>query len=184
MRQPHARAEPACARRPSDSRPGRHPGATRWQGIATAMAFEAQAWATARTACGAPCVQRLPCSSPWCQTGSHARLARHAAEKLCPARRVAGSSPSAGASTKPTTLATRCSKSASPPSSCAFGKRSWRSRTSARDRRRAGWRRRPCQWRRQDRAQGACSKVELMEAPWPPERKLVGVMPSISEDVA
>ena len=90
MRQPRARAEHAYARCPSDNRPGCRPGARhdgrewrrRWrlrhrpgpQRVLPAVPQYAQ---------------RFPCSLPWCQMGSPARLARRAAEKLCPARRVA-----------------------------------------------------------------------------------------------
>ena len=52
---PPGRAGRACARRPTDS-PTSAPSfrTTRWQGMATASAFAAHAWATARTAFGAP----------------------------------------------------------------------------------------------------------------------------------
>ena len=51
--------------------------------------------------------------------------------KAVPRTSSGRSRPCAGASTKPTTLASNCSKSSSPPTSFALGKRSWRSRTRA-----------------------------------------------------
>ena len=107
------------------------------------------------------CARRSRHSSRSRPPGSPAAPARRAAGTRCRARSSGRSSPSAGASTKPTTLRDQRSNSASPPISCACGKRSCRSRAKRRDRRRAGSRRRPASLLGdQDRAERAFADRE------------------------
>ena len=96
---------------------------TRWQGIATANGFVAQAWATARTAFGRRCVGELGIA--------HRRPARNGAQRLPDAlleRRAAHVErqiePHARRLHQAHDSGDQSLEPASPPISSAFGKRS------------------------------------------------------------
>ena len=77
------------------------------------------------------CARRSRRSSRSSRPGSSRSACQTRCWNAVPRTSSGRSRPSAGASTKPTTFATSCSKPASPPTSRACGKRSCRSRTSA-----------------------------------------------------